>query len=213
MDQQAPKAFFVTGIGTDVGKTIVSAILAEALQAHYWKPIQSGDLENSDSKKIDRWTSNVKVIDEEYRLTNPLSPHTSARMDGIVIPADISLPAIENILVVEGAGGVLVPINDDGDTISDLLKNWKIPVIVVVKHYLGSINHSLLTLEYLRQHEIPIAGVVVSGERHEESEQIIERITGQKVDLNVLFSERIDKEFIKQQAAMHKEKIKQWLLG
>lgn len=213
MEQQFSNVFFVTGIGTDVGKTVVSAILSEALESHYWKPIQSGDLNNSDSIKIQQLTKNVTVLEEKYRLMNPLSPHTSARLDGVTISSDIPLPEVDGVLIVEGAGGILVPINDSGATISDLLKNWKIPVIVIVKHYLGSINHTLLTLEYLRQQQIPIAGIVVTGERHEESERIIETITGKKIDLHIPFSEQINADFIQEQAEINREKIKQWILG
>lgn len=207
------KVFFVTGIGTDIGKTVASAILSEALHAHYWKPIQSGDLDNSDSIKIKRWTDNVTVLDEEIRLSSPLSPHTSARMDGVVIPSGFNFPNVVNNLLIEGAGGVLVPINDEGDTISGLLKQWKIPAIVVVKHYLGSINHTLLTLNYLQQNQIPIAGIIVTGERHDESEQIIQTITGLTINLHIPYSAQIDKHFVTKQALANKRKIEQWLLG
>lgn len=213
MNQQLLKAFFVTGIGTDVGKTVVSAILAEALNAYYWKPVQSGDLENSDSLKIQKWTKNVNILEEKYRLTNPLSPHTSARLDDISVSAEINLPDIEGALIVEGAGGVLVPVNDSGTTIGNWIKTLNIPVVVVVKHYLGSINHTLLTLEYLKQNGVSIAGIVVAGDGHEESERIIETITGYKIDLCIPFTEQIDADFIMKQAGMNKEKIRQWLLG
>lgn len=205
-------AFFVTGIGTDVGKTVVSAILSEALEAYYWKPIQSGDLDNSDSNKIERWTDNVKILQEKYKLNNPLSPHTSARMDGIVISSEIEIPNITP-LVIEGAGGILVPINDEGTTVFDLIKTLNVPVIVVVKHYLGSINHTLLTLDYLKSNDITIAGLVVTGERHEESEKIIKTKTGLEVAIHIPFSENINKDFIIKQAKLNKENINQWLLG
>lgn len=210
---QTVKTFFVTGIGTDIGKTVVSAILAEALQSHYWKPIQAGDLDNSDSRKIQRWTDSVRIFEERFRLNNPLSPHTSARMDGVVINSGFPIPTTENSLLIEGAGGIMVPINDEGKTISDLLEYWKIPVIVVVKHYLGSINHTLLTLNYLKQRHIPITGIVVTGDPHDESEKIIERITGLKVNLHIPYAVEVDKHFVVQQATINKEKIQQWLLG
>jgi dethiobiotin synthetase len=205
--------FFVTGIGTDVGKTVVSAILSEALQAYYWKPIQSGDLENSDSLKIQRWTKNVVILTEKYRLNQPFSPHTSARLDYIFIASEIELPKVDNVLIVEGAGGVLVPINDDGITIGDWMQTLAIPVIVVVKHYLGSINHTLLTLEYLKSKSIEIAGIVVTGEKHEESERIIETVTGKKINLHIPLATNVDEQFVCEQALLNREKITSWLLG
>lgn len=213
MNVQSSKSFFVTGIGTDVGKTVVSAIISEALNASYWKPVQSGELNNSDSLKIKRWTENVTVLEEQYRLTNPLSPHTSARIDGVAVSSEVQLPDVENTLIVEGAGGILVPVNDEGTTISDWVRQLKIPVIVVVKHYLGSINHTLLTLDYLKQRQIPVAGIVVTGERHDESEKIIETVTGRAIDLYIPYAEKVDKGFVTQQAILNQEKIKQWLLG
>ncbi len=207
------KVFFVSGIGTDVGKTVVSAILSEALEANYWKPIQSGDLDNSDSIKVKKWTENVTVLDEKYRLTNPLSPHTSARIDGVSISKNVNIPCVDSTLIVEGAGGLLVPLNDEGLTLGDWISEFKKPVIVVVRHYLGSINHTLLTLNYLKVNGIEIAGLVVTGEKHEESEKIIEKITGLEVNLYIPQSKEINKDFVTKQAQINKEKITKWLLG
>lgn len=205
-------AYFVTGIGTDVGKTVVSAVLAEALNSFYWKPIQSGDLTNSDSIKLKNLTSNVTIIPERYRLTNPLSPHTSSRLDGVEIDLNFILPQ-ERPLIVEGAGGILVPINDSGETVLDVVKRLTVPVIVVVKHYLGSINHTLLTIEQLKRSGVVIAGIVVTGDRHEESEKIIQQITGLHVQLYIPYVEEVNHAFISQQADLNREKIQRWLLG
>jgi len=135
--------FFITGIGTDVGKTIASAIVVEALEADYWKPIQAGYIDNSDSHKIQRYISNDKTVihNNSYKLNTPASPHYSAEVDGTKIElAKIIEPKTSNNLVIEGAGGVLVPLND-ADSIVDLIqKDYK--VIVVSRHYLGSINHT-----------------------------------------------------------------------
>lgn len=164
---------FITGIGTDVGKTIVSAIITEALEADYWKPIQAGDLENSDSHKIKSLLSNSKTVihPNSYALHTPASPHLSAQIDGIVIDLEkIEPPKTKNHLVIEGAGGVLVPL-DDSHTVIDLIRpDYK--VIVVSRHYLGSINHTLLTIEALRSRNLPIAGIVFNGD-HAPSEKII----------------------------------------
>ena len=172
MEKDSSNRFFITGIGTDVGKTVVAAIVSEALNAHYWKPIQSGDLDNSDSIKIQNWTANVTILQEQYRLTKPLSPHTSARLDGVTITKEMPLPEVNGTLIVEGAGGILVPVNDSGNTIADVITHWDIPVILVVKHYLGSINHSMLSAEYCRMKGIEVKGWVFNGSYGHYSEEI-----------------------------------------
>jgi len=143
---------FITGIGTDVGKTIASAIVTEALKADYFKPVQAGDLEHTDTDKIRVLISNPQTsfYKSSYALHTPMSPHASAALDGVTIDLDsIQLPQTDRHLVVEGAGGLLVPLNET-DTILDLIKpTYK--VIVVARHYLGSINHTLLTLQLLQQ--------------------------------------------------------------
>lgn len=180
---------FITGIGTDVGKTITSAIVTQALEANYWKPIQAGDLNNSDNHKIQHYISNNKTIIHEnsYKLNTPASPHLAASIDGITIDlTKIIEPKTNNHLVIEGAGGVLVPINNT-DCIIDLIKkDYK--VIVVSRHYLGSINHTLLTLEALKNRKIDIAGIVFSGDENKASEEIILSKT------NAKFIGRIDDE-------------------
>ena len=167
------KQLFITGISTEVGKTVASAIVVEALEADYWKPIQAGDLDNSDSHKIESLISNDKTIihPNSYALKTPMSPHAAADIDGITIDLDkIVPPKIENHLVIEGAGGLLVPLNDT-DTIFDLIQpNYK--VIVVSRHYLGSINHTLLTLEKLQEKKVK-AGIIFSGDEHPTTEDII----------------------------------------
>ncbi len=170
---------FITGIGTDVGKTITSAIVVEALQADYWKPIQAGDIDNSDSYKIQKYISIDKTIIHEnsYKLNTPASPHFAAQLDGITIDLKkIIEPSFDyaqdsNHLVIEGAGGILVPINDN-DCIIDLIQpDYK--VIVVSRHYLGSINHTLLTFEALKSRNIKVAGIVFSGDENKATEEII----------------------------------------
>ena len=165
---------FITGIGTDVGKTIASAIVTEALEADYWKPIQAGDLDNSDSHKVLRYLSNDKTIihDNAYALNTPASPHLAAEMDGIVIDLKkISTPKTKNHLVIEGAGGILVPLNSNDCVIDLIQKDYK--VILVSRHYLGSINHTLLTVETLKSRNINIAGIIFSGDENTATEKII----------------------------------------
>jgi dethiobiotin synthetase len=165
---------FITGIGTDVGKTIASAIVTQALEADYWKPIQAGDLDNSDSHKVKSKISNPKsqIFENSYKLNTPASPHLAAAIDGITIDLkQIKEPATTNHLVIEGAGGILVPLNNQ-DCIIDLIqKDYK--VILVSRHYLGSINHTLLTFEALKNRNIPLAGIIFSGEENKASEEII----------------------------------------
>ena len=165
---------FITGIGTDVGKTIASAIITQSLEADYWKPVQAGDLDNSDSHKIQCYISNNKTVIHEnsYKLNTPASPHLAAEIDGITIDLKkIIEPSTDNHLVIEGAGGILVPLNDN-DCIIDLIKeDYK--VILVSRHYLGSINHTLLTFETLKNRNIPVAGIVFSGDENKATEEII----------------------------------------
>jgi len=172
---------FITGIGTDVGKTVASAILTEALEADYWKPVQAGDLDNSDSHKVKAQISNDKTVfhPNAYALNTPASPHYAASVDGITIDLKkIIEPKTKNHLVIEGAGGVLVPLNDT-DFVMDLIQpDYK--VIVVSRHYLGSINHTLMTFEALKSRNINIAGILFSGDENEATETIILNKTNAK---------------------------------
>ena len=173
--------YFITGIGTDVGKTIAAAIVTEALSADYWKPIQAGELDYCDTEKVKRLVSNPssKFHPNSFALKTPMSPHAAADIDGISIGlSDIKPPKTSNHLVIEGAGGLLVPINDQ-HTILDLIKpNHK--VIVVSRHYLGSINHSLLTITMLQDKGFDVS-VIFSGNEHKSTEDIIIKMTGVNV--------------------------------
>ncbi len=172
---------FITGIGTDVGKTIASAIITEALQADYWKPIQAGDLGQSDSHKISNYIANTKTIihPNSYALQTPASPHFAASLDNITIDIKkIKEPKTQNHLVIEGAGGILVPLNEK-DTILDLIQpDYK--VIIISRHYLGSINHTLMTIEALKNRKIAIAGILFNGDENPATESIILSKTGIK---------------------------------
>ena len=170
---------FITGIGTDVGKTVVSAIITQALEADYWKPIQAGDLDTSDTHKIKAYVSNSKTnfFENSYALNTPASPHLAAEIDGVTIDIQkIKEPKTKNHLVIEGAGGIFVPINTT-EAIVDLIQpDYK--VIVVSRHYLGSINHTLLTIEALQNRSIKIAGIIFNGEKNEATESIVLSKTG-----------------------------------
>jgi len=163
------KGLFITGIGTDVGKTVVAAVIAKALEADYWKPVQCGDLDNSDSIKIAQ-LAGLKTLPEAYRLNAPMSPHAAADMEGIELRIDaIELPRSENLIVVEGAGGVMVPFNSS-ETYLDLMVKLNLPVVLVTRHYLGSINHTMLSWKVLKEAGLNVIALVISGNTHESTE-------------------------------------------
>ncbi len=192
------KRFFVTGIGTDIGKTIVSTILVEAFNADYWKPIQAGNLNNTDTMIVRSLISNTKSAfhPETYRFSEALSPHAAAATDKIKIELQkIILPKTTNTLIIEGAGGVMVPLNDKFLVI-DLIKKLKAEVIVVSKNYLGSINHTLLTIEALKSRKIPIAGIIFNGKHSKVSEEYILNYTKLKCLLSIEDEKKIDKKTI-----------------
>ncbi|GEM51963.1 ATP-dependent dethiobiotin synthetase BioD [Empedobacter brevis NBRC 14943 = ATCC 43319] len=186
------KKLFVTGIGTGIGKTIVSAILTEALQADYWKPVQSGDLDRSDSELVKSLTSeNIIIHQERYQLQLAASPHQSAKKENIEIKlTDFSLPVTSNHLIVEGAGGLFVPLNEK-EFMLDVIQHLNLPVVAVSTNYLGCINHTLLSIEALKNRGILIDLFVFNGEFDEDTHQIIlkhlpediEKIYLPKIDL------------------------------
>lgn len=172
-----PKTFFITGIGTEVGKTLVAAIVTQAMEADYWKPIQAGDLDNSDTHKLRKLVNNKKTVFHKnaYSLKTPMSPHASAEIDGIEIKlTDIKPPKTGNNLVIEGAGGLLVPLNDS-ETIIDLISE-DYHVVLVSRHYLGSINHTLLSIEALKNRGIDKIGVIYSGNENPSTVNIISKM-------------------------------------
>lgn len=200
------KKYLITGIGTDVGKTVVSAIVAQALEADYWKPIQSGELDNSDSHKINRLTNDlVQVLPERYRLNEPLSPHASAAIDGVHLQlSELTLPESNGNLLVEGAGGLMVPINDT-DLLIDAFKRWNLPVIIVSRHYVGSINHTLLTIEALQNRRIAIKGLVFVGDENKATESFILNHTKVPFLMRVPIAAEVTAEFVQEQANLLRE--------
>ncbi|SEC27423.1 dethiobiotin synthetase [Tenacibaculum sp. MAR_2009_124] len=201
------KKYFITGISTEVGKTVVSAIVTEALQADYWKPVQAGELENSDTDKVRDLVSNEKSVFHKnaYALKTPMSPHASAEIDGVSIELkSVQEPETENDLVIEGAGGLLVPLNDT-DTILDVIKpDYK--VIVVSRHYLGSINHSLLTIKLLKEKGYDVS-IVYSGEEHKTTESIIEKMTDVRVIGRIDEEPYFDQNVIKEYADLFRDNL------
>ncbi len=169
---------FVTGISTEVGKTIASAIIVEALEADYWKPVQAGDLDNTDSHKVAAMISNTKtkIHKSSFELKTPMSPHAAAEIDGVILDANkIHEPHTDNHMVIEGAGGLLVPLNGEDTILDIIMPNYK--VVVVSRHYLGSINHSLLTVNWLQMRGYEVS-LLFSGNTHPTTEDIILHKTG-----------------------------------
>jgi dethiobiotin synthetase len=192
------RTLFITGIGTGIGKTIVSAVLTEKLKSDYWKPIQSGDLDDSDTLKVRSLVSNTasNFHTEAYRLTQPYSPHKSAAIDGVTIDLNkIIAPKTNNKLLIEGAGGLMVPLNDEYLMI-DLIKQFDVEVVLVSQNYLGSINHTLLSVAMLKQYDIKVAGIIFNGKADKNSESYILKYTGVRLLGHLPEFKTIDKEAI-----------------
>lgn len=199
--------YFITGTSTDVGKTIASSIITEALEADYWKPVQAGELDFCDTKKVKGLVSNTnsKFHQNAFALQTPMSPHAAADIDGVEITIDkIMRPTTNNNLVIEGAGGLLVPINHS-ETVLDLIKSTD-KVIVVSRHYLGSINHSLLTIKLLQERGFDVA-VIFSGEEHPTTESIIQKMTGVNVIGRINEEKEFNKLVIKKYADLFRKKL------
>jgi dethiobiotin synthetase len=203
------KRYFVTGIGTDVGKTVAAAILTEALQADYWKPVQAGGLDFTDTDTVMSLVSNPTSVyhPEAYRLKMAASPHKAAAAEGIEIDVHgLKLPETTNNLIVEGAGGLMVPLNKRY-LVLDLVQQLGLEVVLVSRNYLGSINHTLLTAEVLRYRKIPVAGIIFNGEENQSSEDFIIKYTG----LRRLPSIRQEADFCKETVAEYAEQFKGYL--
>lgn len=201
--------YFITGIGTDVGKTLAAAIVTEALEADYWKPVQAGDLENSDTHKVRKLISNKKTVfhKNSFALNTPMSPHAAAEIDGVEIDLQkIKRPEPDNHLVIEGAGGLLVPINDK-QTILDLIAP-KDRIIIVSRHYLGSINHTLLTLEMLKSRELNCFGIIFNGEKNSSTEDVILEMSGARFLGRIEPEPYFDKNVIREYAETFQESLK-----
>lgn len=192
------KRYFVTGIGTNIGKTIASAILVEAMGADYWKPIQAGDLHQTDTMKVKSLVSNKQSVfyPEVYCLTKPMSPHAAAFHDKVQInPDDILPPKHTRNLIIEGAGGLMVPLNNDFLMI-DLIEKLNAEVILVSQNYLGSINHTLLSAEALQNRNIPVKGIIFNGQPVNTTENFICEYTGLKLLFRIDNEQTIDKKTI-----------------
>jgi dethiobiotin synthetase len=208
-----PQKIFVTGTGTDIGKTYVSAILTEALMADYWKPVQAGYEGITDSEWVRSMVSNpVSVVHPElYKLKMPASPHIAAREEEIEISIDnISsrVPSTLRSLVIEGAGGLMVPLKD-GVFVSDLIRRLDVPVILVSRNLLGSINHSLLTAMVCKQLNIRVIGWIFNDDYLHYADEIA-RWTGVPALFHLPFHENPDATYIRQQAEKLRNEMQKW---
>ncbi|RKW13815.1 MAG: dethiobiotin synthase [Capnocytophaga sp.] len=200
--------YFITGISTEVGKTISSAIVVESLQADYWKPIQSGDLDNSDTMKVKSLISNSisTFFPSSYEFDYPASPHLSAQMEGRHIElAHIKRPHSSNTLVIEGAGGLFVPLNERNTILDLMLPTDKI--VLVSRHYLGSINHTMLSVEALQRRGLNIFGIIFSGEENTATESWIASYTQIPIIGRIEEEPFFDKNTIKKYADLFKKKL------
>lgn len=202
---------FVTGIGTGVGKTLVSAILTRALEADYWKPIQAGIEDGTDSEWVQNTLqdSDSTIHPELYKLKLPASPHIAARQEGINISIQkicASIPVINRNLIIEGAGGLMVPLNETA-FVADLIKALDARVILVSRNYLGSINHSLLTAKVCRDLNLPVIGWIFNDQYLDYEEEIVRWSNFPKI-ATVPYSETTDGAFINSQAAALRERLK-----
>lgn len=207
---------FITGIGTGVGKTIASACVAEALGAHYWKPIQAGLQDVTDSQIIRSLLSDkTHVNDELYRLRMPSSPHLAASREGITLQEEKIVQRAKELqqpdlpLVIEGAGGLMVPISKKVFML-DLIKALEAKVIVVAQNYLGSINHSLLTAMALKQAGIPVIGWIFSGDHHTNEDDIVEW-SGYPRIARIPRVRKVTAEFVSMQAQLLQPALLQYL--
>jgi dethiobiotin synthetase len=178
-----PQSYIISGTDTDIGKTVVAAMLAGALRSYYWKPIQSGLDGETDSEKVQRLSGlpHQYILREAYRLTEPLSPHRSAELDGVTIdPLRLTPPPTDGPLLIEGAGGLMVPLTRH-HLLIDQIKAWHMPVILVARTALGTINHTLLSIEALRVRKISLHGIIFVGDDYPDTQRTIGEISGAKI--------------------------------
>jgi dethiobiotin synthetase len=209
--RELPKRIFVAGTSTGVGKTVISAILAEALHADYWKPVQCGNLENTDTHIVQSLLSNhvSKCYPEGYLLRTASSPHYAAEIEKVEIdPSKFKIADSDIRLLIEAAGGLMVPLSRDYLVI-DLIKHLGASVILVSKNYLGSINHTLLSMEALKDRGIDVLGIIFNGENYFDNEEIIQHFTQVNILGEVKTTNEVTKEFVRQQAAVLKQSLSQ----
>jgi dethiobiotin synthetase len=211
------KPIFITGIGTDVGKTLVSAILTEALQANYWKPVQAGFDQGTDANYVASMLSNAqgRIVPEVYTLSMPASPHIAARAEQTSIQKERILEAYHGLqerdgyLVIEGAGGLMVPLADDY-FVADLIKDLGARVVLVSRNYLGSINHSLLTARVMKDMGVDVAGWIFNDQYLQYEEEIVAWSGFPRIG-SIPRADTPDRSFVQEQASRLAPALKQML--
>lgn len=205
------KAIAIAGIHTGIGKTVASAVIAEALGADYWKPVQAGDLDNSDTITIAKLLANgmARVHPEAVQLSQPMSPHAAANIDNVTVDyKSFVFPTTEKILIIETAGGVHSPINDT-DTMADFISHYNLPTILISNNYLGSINHTLMSVEVMKARGINLLGIIINGDRNNDSESFIEQYTKLPIIAHIPWHEELKYEHITQQALIIQSALRQ----
>ena len=202
---------FVTSIDTNVGKTVCSSILCGGLGYDYWKPVQCGDLDFSDSMKVKLYSPLTKIHSESFRLKAPMSPHEAAKLEKIDISLnDLKLPKSKEI-IIEGAGGVMVPLNYKGNMLIELASKFEAKVIIVFKNYLGSINHTLLTIDKVKSVGLDVLGLLVVGDEVASSEKIIEDTTQTKIITRIPIVDHVNQTWVKEQGSLIKNKMEKFI--
>ena len=202
---------FVSSIDTNVGKTVCSSILCAGLGYDYWKPVQCGDLDFSDSMKVKLYSPSTQIHSERFQLKAPMSPHEAAKLEKIDISLnDLKLPKSKEI-IIEGAGGVMVPLNYKGNMLIELASKFEAKVIIVFKNYLGSINHTLLTIDKVKSVGLDVLGLLVVGDEVASSEKIIEDTTQTKIIARIPIVEHVNQTWVKEQGSLIKNKMEKFI--
>jgi dethiobiotin synthetase len=188
---------FVSGIHTDIGKTVVSTVLVRALSADYWKPVQAGSPENTDADVVRRYNKNAKIFPAQYQLKKAASPHFAASEDGVNIGINDFIFPPSKRLIMEGAGGLLSPLGNNFTNL-DFIKHYQLKCILVVKHYLGSISHTLSCLELIKKENIDFSGIIYVGKNLNQTEEFIDHYTRAKVLGRIAWADKIDEEFVEE---------------
>lgn len=205
------KAIAIAGIHTGIGKTVASAVIAEALAADYWKPVQAGDLDNTDSMQVAKLLSNgfARVHPEAHKLSEAMSPHAAAYKDKIEIEHQLfPFPKTEKLLIVETAGGIHSPMSNEA-TMVDFISHYNLPTILISNNYLGSINHTLMSVEVMKTRGIDLLGIIINGDRNNDSETFIEQYSKLPIIAHIPKFEELTHENITQQALIIQNALRQ----
>ena len=202
---------FVTSIDTNVGKTVCSSILCSGLGYDYWKPVQCGDLDFSDSMKVKSYSPSTNIHPESFQLKAPMSPHEAAKLENMdILLNDFKLPKSEEI-IIEGAGGVMVPLNYKGKMIVELASMFEAKVIIIFKNYLGSINHTILTIDKVKSVGLDVLGLLVVGDEVISSERIIEDATQTNIIARIPMADHVNPSWVKEQGFKVKNELDKFL--